>query len=69
MPTDYHGRPWAKLSELKEGSLIELDAGFTCAKAGVQLVLQDQQGLYFICKNGKHYLDDERLIGIYNART
>jgi hypothetical protein len=61
---------WAKLSELKAGDIVRLDGGFTCAKAGPALILEDADGLYFECVAGKHYLDgqlledDDSLIGV-----
>lgn len=68
---DTSGRPWAKLSELKEGDKIELDSGFTCHAAGPIEVRADPKGdLYFPCKEGRHMLDGqaddgEHLVGVY----
>lgn len=68
---DINGRPWAKLSELKEKAVVELDDGFICASAGKYTVAKDDKGFYIWCKDGHHYLashqagDGEHLIGIY----
>lgn len=58
-----------KITDIKEGDLITLDGGFTCAKAGQVLVHKDSQGLFFQCDEGHHYIEgqlDEEcdLIGI-----
>lgn len=68
---DKSGKPWAKLRDAKEGDLLRLDGGFTCAKGQVQ-IYADKDGLYFPCSHGKHYLvgqadDGEHLIGIYKV--
>ncbi len=31
---DIHGRPYARLDELKPGHLVEVDGGFTCLRRG-----------------------------------
>ena len=71
---DTKGRPWAKLSELKVGDKIETDVGFDCIGAETRFVCVDDDGLYFVCKEGRHYLtgqtvDDEHLIGIYKVQS
>jgi hypothetical protein len=70
---DLAGRPWAKLSELHDLSLIELDTGFDCA-SGKKCVYEDPESkrLYFPCKHGRHWIDGqtddgEHLIGIYKV--
>jgi hypothetical protein len=66
------GRPWAKLSDLKEGSKIELDSGFTCHKAGVETVHLDEDGKpFFKCRAGRHALagqadDGEHCVGVFD---
>ena len=71
--TDRQGRPWAKLSELKVGDIVELDGGFTCQEAGVATVHSDEdEKLYFICGDGRHYLsgqadDGEHCVGVYRT--
>lgn len=73
--TDKNGRPYAKLSELKAGDKIELDAGFSCHGAGVVEIKQNTLGtLYFECEDGNHRLDGqaddgEHLIGIYRVEA
>lgn len=68
---DKAGRPWAKLSEIKAGELIELDSGFTCARAGqIQVYARASGELFFYCEDGTHLLlgqadDGEHLVGIY----
>lgn len=49
-----------KLSDIKEGQVINLDAGFTCAKKGPVVVEKDDKGrLYFPCDQGHHLLDGQ----------
>ena len=67
---DKSGREYAKLSALNPGDRIELDSGFTCAQPGYHTVFQSDDGLYFRCTHGRHYLkgqcdDNEYCIGIY----
>ena len=69
---DRAGVEWARLSDLKEHYAIRLDDGFTCAHAGIRPVRRDDNGLYFACDEGKHYLDGQaddgdHLVGIYLA--
>lgn len=72
---DIQGRPYAKLSELKEGDAIELDGGFTCQRKGVHFVHKDERGqLYFNCIDGRHSLegqadDGEHCVGIYRTEV
>jgi len=61
-----------KLDDLKPGDVITLDSGFTCHEAGNAQVESDTDGAYFICANGRHYLDgqegaDGYLVGITKA--
>ena len=58
-----------KLSDLKAGSFIQLDDGFPCRGPGPALIYHSDDGLYFECTRGRHYLsgqEDEEgnLIGI-----
>lgn len=62
-----------KMEDLKAGENVKLDGGFTCAKEGLHEVHQDDHGHYFICDEGKHYLDgqedeDGNLVGVETAR-
>lgn len=57
------------LADLKPGSTIIADDGFTCMTAGQKTVHADAHGLYVPCNDGKHYLDgqedeDGKLVGI-----
>lgn len=70
---DTNNRPYAKLSQLKEGDQIELDIGFACHKAGITTLKRDKAGLYFTCTSGHHHIsgqadDGEHLVGIYIPR-
>ena len=57
---DNNGRPWAKISTLKEGTPIELDDGFDCQRKGAHIVHADDAGrLYFNCRSGRHHLDGQ----------
>jgi|GEM_PF-2345753 len=58
-----------RLEDVFEGDRIILDEGFTCTSSGEAVVKSDDDGLYFNCGDGKHYLDgqvgdDGYLIGI-----
>ena len=61
---------FAKVSEIKAGDKVRLDAGFTCHEAGVVTIKADD-GLYFECDEGHHYLsgqiEDDHYVGIYKA--
>lgn len=57
---DLNGRPWASVSETKEGSVVECDGDFTCLKEGDRrTVKRDEDGLYIDCAAGQHYLDGQ----------
>lgn len=68
---DTTGRPYAKLSKCKVGTMLECDGGFDCNKHGARRrVLSHPNGLYIRCKSDKHFLsgqadDGEHLIGLY----
>jgi hypothetical protein len=53
---DRRGRPWARLSDLRDGCLVELDSGFDCHPSGKVVVESNSFGLYFHCDVGHHYL-------------
>jgi hypothetical protein len=71
---DINGRPWAKLSELKEGDMIEVDGGFDCIIGGTKQTLTLQRGILgFECLSGHHDIagqadDCEHCIGIYKVQ-
>lgn len=65
---DRFGRPWALLSEVKAGTKLELDDGFTCSHRKVRgrrivTVKLDRKRtmLYWDCKEGKHYIETASL--------
>jgi hypothetical protein len=65
-------RHYAKLSEISTGDMIEIDGGFTCQKAGRYMVHFSKKGPWFMCDDGRHYLDgqaddDGYLIGIWKS--
>jgi hypothetical protein len=68
---DIQGRQYARLSDLKEGDIVQVDSSFTCLvpwnEYKVHTDISSQ--LYIRCKMGRHYLDgqleDEFLIGVY----
>lgn len=73
---DTAGVEYARLSALKGGSRVTLDAGFSCRPAGVAFVHSfstpfGSRDLFFFCACGRHELDAElaedndHLIGIY----
>jgi hypothetical protein len=51
--------PAARLGGLKAGDTLFADDGFTCMRAGVKAVQQDEHGLYVKCRDGHHYLDGQ----------
>jgi hypothetical protein len=66
---DVNGREYAKLSDLKEGDIVELDRDFSCM-SGIVEIFHSDDGLYFVCIYGRHYLigqmeADGSLTGIY----
>ena len=58
----------AKISEVKSGSLLKADGGFTCINQNSVLKVHEaDDGLYVKCALGRHYLsgqiDTEHYIG------
>lgn len=54
------GREWAKLSEIKEGDKLQVDADFTCMEDGdVKLVKKRKDGFYVECNEKIHLLDSQ----------
>lgn len=46
-----------KLSDLKAGDKVKVDAGFPCMLEGEKEVFADGRGeLYVVCRAGHHYL-------------
>lgn len=74
MQKDKQGRPYAKMSELKAGDVVEIDGDFTCMKPWTkQPVQNDKDGLFLECEEGHHYLsgqadDGEHCVGVYLAQ-
>lgn len=57
---DKAGKPYAKVSEVKEGTVLVCDGGFTCVDDGAELIVKkDEKGLYFDCRDAGHYLDGQ----------
>jgi hypothetical protein len=64
--TDTSGRPYAELSKLRAGDLVELDDGFDCAPPGkVMLHFGKGRRLYFICSHGQHFVDGQADDGVH----
>lgn len=62
-----------RMEDLQAGVNIKLDEGFTCVKAGLHKVHLDAHGYFFLCDQGKHYLDGQEdengnLVGVEDAR-
>lgn len=70
-------RPFARVSEINEGTMLIVDGGFTCIDQGeIRKVHRDKNGLYIECKEGKHYLggqlrnvdpNNDYYVGLYLA--
>lgn len=69
-------RKFALVSQVKKGTRVITDGGFTCLKPDQRrTVCEDSDGLYIRCREGKHYLsgqiDDslagEIFVGLYLA--
>lgn len=71
MPThDKQGRTYARLSDLKPGDLVQVDAGFDCIPAGdLRNVRFDGHAPYIQCTKGRHYLSSDsntgEIVGVY----
>lgn len=73
---DANGRPYLKLADAKQGMIVELDEGFTCRVAGKAMLFHDcvrggAEGIYFMCKEGSHFIrgqadDGIHCVGIYS---
>jgi len=48
-----------KLIDVQPGDALIADAGFTCVKPGRVSVKKSDNGLYFDCSEGRHYLDGQ----------
>lgn len=69
-------RPWAKVSEVREGSILATDESHSCMMAGVNRVVQNDSrlGLYVTCGKGTHSLhfhktyDGLEYVGFYHVQ-
>jgi len=48
-----------RMRDITEGTVVKLDGGFTCHGGGLARVHEDNNGLYFKCDDGHHYLDGQ----------
>lgn len=63
---DTNGRPYLKLADAKPGMIVEIDASFTCRKAGKAMLYWDHsRGIYFFCDDGCHYISGQCTDGIH----
>lgn len=66
-------RAFAKVSEISTGDTIEVDGDFTCISEGSRVLVKSScNGLYFLCDQGRHYLDGQLddgdvYVGIYKV--
>ena len=65
-------RPFIKISEVYEGCSIEVDGDFSCCREGeVFLVEEDEDGFFFRCSEGLHYIDGQiegdYYVGLYKV--
>lgn len=74
---DRNGREWAKVSDIKEGSIISTDSNMGCVPMGTRLKVEydgPRDWLYFNCAGERHYLgghlNDEgtHYVGIYHEQ-
>lgn len=72
---DKSGREYLKLSEAKEGQVVELDSSFPCCDPGLVSLRSSHviDELWFQCKDGRHYISgqddgDGYCTGIYPVR-
>jgi hypothetical protein len=72
---DKNGRPWATVDQVKPGSIVEADGGFTCLRKDTEhLVYSDPDGLVVLCDYGKHHIDGQLddthtyYVGLYFVR-
>ena len=51
---------WATKKDTKVDDILITDGGFTCLPKNAHLtVKEDKDGLYILCRAGKHYLDGQ----------
>lgn len=61
MSADKLGRPWATVSQVQVGTVLEADGGFTCMAPGVpmRVVASDGGRLAVPCRDGLHAIDGQ----------
>lgn len=53
-------RPTVKISDVKVGTVLFTDGGFTCMRPNsIATVYGDASGLFVRCDDGDHYLDGQ----------
>lgn len=61
---DISGRPYATVADTKAGDRITVDDGFTCIALGTErIICENEDGLYFLCREGHHYLAVQKSAG------
>jgi len=72
---DINNREYLRKDQAKANMKVELDADFTCIKAGETILIQDELGeLYFKCDQNRHYIDGQEnstgthYVGIYPCK-
>lgn len=56
-------KPFVKVDEVKEGTVLIPDSGFTCMKADQPKTVLKKEGtgeLYILCREGWHFLDGQK---------
>lgn len=57
---DQDNRKYAYVHEVKKGTVLIADGGFTCMSEGSRYIVDvDDEGPYVRCSRGKHYLDGQ----------
>lgn len=49
-----------RMEDIQDGDVVYLDGGFSCTRMGVAMVHKDNKGLFFWCRNGRHYLEGQK---------
>lgn len=62
---DRDGRKYLSKRQAAPNIAVELDDGFTCTKRRRAQLQEDENGLFFTCRDGKHYLDGQLTDGSY----
>lgn len=55
---DIQGRSWARVDQVRSGSKVEADGGFTCVTGGQIMEIREDPDdmLFFVCDEGRHYI-------------